>query len=328
VTIVSEDSPYSGQSGRARRVFWRERTPWVVVRLCIGGMIAVRWDWTDLPVPQLERDPSPKQRPTVLLSPSALRDLVRFLRSHCTKRSKKNIFMIKWFIVFLEVIAFVCISSQFAAVRTLLPSHRRNGADAGSARANEVGEASIVRFIPPASRRGITEGWELSLPPQRPVWLFDDQPKRLHGFDSSSQAAPHALRGEPLSCGIEGPPRCWNPRHAHNPAVTQTGQTIDPPGAAFVGANRLFAGLVLLQVRPRDRSAVAPKQRISSSRNLNPGPVSVPAPDAGSVFTPGSERSLTVAQAASPGPPLAPIEALLAELARRRLRSLAAKKRA
>lgn len=235
--------------------------------------------------------------------------------------------MIKCFLVFLEVIAVVCIRSQFAAVRTLLPSHRRNGADAGWARANEVGEASIARFVPPASRWGITEGWELSLPPQRPEWLFDDQPKRFPGFDSSSQAAPHALRGEPLSGGIEEPPRCWNPRHAPNPAVTQTGQTIDP-GAAFVGANRLFARLVLLQARPRDRSAAAPKQRISSSRHLNPGPVSVPAPDAGSVFTPGSERSWTVAQAASPGPPLAPIETLLAELARRRLRSLAAKKRA
>jgi len=215
--------------------------------------------------------------------------------------------MLKWFLVFLEVTAFVCISSQFAAVRTLLPSHRRNGADAGSARANEVGEASIARFVPPASRRGIPEGWELSLPPQRPEWLFDDQPKRLPGFDSSSQAAPHAL---------------------NNPAVTQTGQTIDPPGAAFVGASRLFAGLVLVQVRPGDRSPAAPKPRTSSCRNLNPGPVSVPAPDAGSVFAPGSERSLTVAQAASPGPPLAPIETLLAELARRRLRSLAAKKRA
>ena len=90
MTIVSEDSPYSGQSGRVRRVFWRERTPWVLVRLGIGGMIAVRWDWTDLPVPQLERDPSPKERPTVLLSPSALRDLVRFVRSHCKPKDKKH----------------------------------------------------------------------------------------------------------------------------------------------------------------------------------------------------------------------------------------------
>ena len=85
MTIVSEASPHCGQSGRVRRVFWRERTPWVLVRLRIGGIIAVRWDWTDLPVPQLEPDLPPNEGPAVLLAPRALRDLVRFLRSRCTK---------------------------------------------------------------------------------------------------------------------------------------------------------------------------------------------------------------------------------------------------
>jgi hypothetical protein len=108
--------------------------------------------------------------------------------------------------------------------------------------------------------------------------------------------------------------------------VTQAGQRTDPPGAAFGGVSRLLAGLVLHQVRPRDRSAATPKQRTGASGNLNPGPV--PAPDAESVFTSGSERPLTIAQAASSGAPLAPMETLLAELARRCLRSLAAKKRA
>jgi hypothetical protein len=234
--------------------------------------------------------------------------------------------MIKCFRVFSEVIAFVCIGSQFAAVRTLLPSHHRIDADAASARANEVGEASIVRFGPPASRRGITEGWEVSLPPQRPEWLWNGPPKCLPDFDSSSEAAPYARRGEPLRCGAEEPPRCWNPGPTHNAAVTKLGQATDPPGAAFVGANRLFVGLVLHQVRPRDRSTAAPKQRIGFPGNLNPGSVSVL--DAGSVFTRGSERPLTISPAASSGPPLAPIVTLLAELARRRLRSLAAKKRA
>jgi hypothetical protein len=81
MTIVSEASPYCGQPGRVRRVFWRERTPWVLVRLRIGGMAAVRWDWTDLPVPRWERNPSPDE-PAVMLSSSALRNLVRFLRNH------------------------------------------------------------------------------------------------------------------------------------------------------------------------------------------------------------------------------------------------------
>ena len=90
MTIVSEDSPYGGQSGRVRRVFWRERIPWVLVRLRLGGMIAVRWDWTDLPVPELEPGSSPNEKSTVLLSPSALRDLVRSLRNHRKLNDKKH----------------------------------------------------------------------------------------------------------------------------------------------------------------------------------------------------------------------------------------------
>ena len=200
--------------------------------------------------------------------------------------------MLECFGVFSEVIAFVCIGSQFAAVRTLLPSHCRIAADAASVRANEVGEPSIARFAPPTSRRGITEGPELSL--SQPDGFSDGQPKGLLRFNSSSQ----------------------------------TGQTSNPPHAAFVGANHLFAGLVLHQIRPRARSAAAPNQRVGYARRLNPGPTSVPACDAGSVFTLGSERSLTIAQAGTLEPPLASIETLLAELARRRLGRLAAKKRA
>jgi len=90
VTIVSEDSPYCGQSGRVRRVFWRESQPWALVRFRIGGMTAVPWDWTDLPVPQLEPSPSAGDGVMVLLSPTALRDLVRFLRGHPTKPDKKH----------------------------------------------------------------------------------------------------------------------------------------------------------------------------------------------------------------------------------------------
>ena len=85
VTIAFEDSPYCGQSGRVRRVFWRERTPWVLVRLRVGGIVSVPWDETDLPVTKLEGGPSPDDGPTVLLSSDALRDLVRFLRDHGNK---------------------------------------------------------------------------------------------------------------------------------------------------------------------------------------------------------------------------------------------------
>jgi hypothetical protein len=200
--------------------------------------------------------------------------------------------MLECFGVFSEVIAFVCIGWQFAAVRTLLSSQRRIAADAASAMANELGEPSIARFAPPTSRRGISEGPELSV--SRPDGFSHGQPKGLLRFDSSSQ----------------------------------TGQMSNPPHAGFVGANHLFAGVVLHQIRPRARSAAAPRQRVGYSRSLNPGPTSVPVCDAGPVFTLGSERSLTIAQAGMLEPPLASIETLLAELARRRLARLTAKKRA
>jgi hypothetical protein len=64
----------------------------VLVRLRIGGIISVPWGWTDLLVPPSGRGPSPDEEPTTLLSPTALRDLVRFLRSHRTTPKQKKHF--------------------------------------------------------------------------------------------------------------------------------------------------------------------------------------------------------------------------------------------
>jgi hypothetical protein len=86
VTIVSESSPYCGQPGRVRRVFWRKRRPWVLIRFRIGGITSVPLDWTDLPIPDLGLGAD--NGPVVLLSPAALRDLVRFSRSHRTHGKK------------------------------------------------------------------------------------------------------------------------------------------------------------------------------------------------------------------------------------------------
>jgi hypothetical protein len=223
------------------------------------------------------------------------------------------------------VIAFVCTWSEIATVRTLLPLLYRIGAYTALARAMNVGETSIARLAPPTYRQGIAEQWELALPLQRAERVLDGHPKGLLGVDSTLQAE-STRRGEPLRCGIEEPLRCWNPRHAHIPAGMQPGQTTDPTRADFVGANRLFASLVLHQVRPHDRSAAAAKQPIASTHNRNPGLVSVPRPDAGSSFTLRSEQSVTTA-AASPDSPPAPLETLFSELARRRIRRLAAKER-
>ena len=91
MTIVSEVGRYCGPSGRVRRVFWRDRTAWVVVRFRIGGLTAVPWGWTDLPVPELGTDSLVDDGPAVLLSPVALCDLVRFLRNHEKRSRDKNI---------------------------------------------------------------------------------------------------------------------------------------------------------------------------------------------------------------------------------------------
>ncbi|MFL6352139.1 MAG: hypothetical protein ACJ74Z_09845 [Bryobacteraceae bacterium] len=81
MTITSEDSPYCGQAGRVRRVFWRQREAWVLVRLRLGGMTALPWSSTDLPLPTLEYHPGAGANPPVLLSPAALRELARFLQT-------------------------------------------------------------------------------------------------------------------------------------------------------------------------------------------------------------------------------------------------------
>ena len=88
MTIACEESPYCGQSGRVRRVFWRQRVPWVVVRLRLGGIVALPWASTDLLVPQLEIDARTEEAATALLSPIALRDLARFLQHRHPMRSR------------------------------------------------------------------------------------------------------------------------------------------------------------------------------------------------------------------------------------------------
>jgi hypothetical protein len=60
------------------------------MRLRIGGVAAVPWDWTDLPVQQVEEASSSDCTLMVLLSPIALRDIVRFVRGRCHKPSEKK----------------------------------------------------------------------------------------------------------------------------------------------------------------------------------------------------------------------------------------------
>jgi hypothetical protein len=78
VTVVSELSPDCGQSGRVRRVFWRQGAPWVLICLSRGQLISIPWEWTSLPV--LLDDDQTADHIAVLFSPAALLDLVRYLR--------------------------------------------------------------------------------------------------------------------------------------------------------------------------------------------------------------------------------------------------------
>jgi hypothetical protein len=89
VTILAEESPYCGRSGRLCRVFWRQLAPWVLLRLSSSSMIAIPWGWTDLPIPASATDPSGDE-PVALLSASALKDLLQFVRSWKQEKTKKK----------------------------------------------------------------------------------------------------------------------------------------------------------------------------------------------------------------------------------------------
>ena len=77
---MSEESPSCGQCARVCRVFWRDDIPWVLVRSRDGVMQSLPWAWTNLPVAPAQQEPQIEECATVLLSPMALRELVRRVR--------------------------------------------------------------------------------------------------------------------------------------------------------------------------------------------------------------------------------------------------------
>jgi hypothetical protein len=68
------------------RVFWRQLTPWILVRLNSGGMVSIPWGWTNLPMPRTDSPSASGEFSSVLLSAPALRDLLGFVRE--SKRGK------------------------------------------------------------------------------------------------------------------------------------------------------------------------------------------------------------------------------------------------
>lgn len=151
--------------------------------------------------------------------------------------------------------------------------------------------SKVAEFAGLMSRRQITERQTMPLPSLKP--------DRYHGrviFDSS----------QPIRQSV------------HRTATTQTGQATDAAGAELIEANGLFASLVFQQIRPRNRSAADAKGQSCSSDEPQLGCTAVSLRD---VQWPSSRRS------DSPDSLPVPIETLFSELARRRLRSLAAKER-
>jgi hypothetical protein len=227
--------------------------------------------------------------------------------------------MVECFGIFSKVIALLCMGSQCVAVSTSWASHRRIHAYSGWARAKQVEEASIAQSAPSASRRGIAERRELSLPAPRLECLDDHHPKHRVRPDLRLESKPVEC-GKPVSCGMEEPPRGRNPRCVHNRAETETNSTACPSHVECVGAKRLFARLILRQVR-RGGSTPNAEQGAGSSRK--PRRVLIAAPAIG--LQSASAPPATTDQAAS-APVAASIETLFAELARSGLRSFAAHK--
>ena len=96
----------------------------------------------------------------------------------------------------------------------------------------------------------------------------------------------------------------------------------------LVDDHRLFARLVLHQVRPGNRSAVADAgPQNHSSHDTKPGVLSVTIANVGSPFAVGSAKRVTIAEAAFSHPLPASIETLFSELARRHLHELAVREK-
>ena len=236
---------------------------------------------------------------------------------------RKNISVTECFRVFSKGIAFACIESRLAGARTFFPGRCRADLTATLVRAH--GGASPAKLARPMSRRQSTERRELWLPPGTD-WHSKSLPKRVIRFDAKLEAESCRLV-TPVGCGIAEPPHCWTRERVHGPAVAQAEQTAYWPHAELVGATGLLASLVFRQVRPGNRSAADAGQRASSSYDTKTGPVLVAAPDLGSQFSLRSKRPVAIARAGAPDPAPASMEILFTELASRRLRSLATRKK-
>ena len=215
----------------------------------------------------------------------------------------KNISINECFGVFSKTIASAGVESQFAAARTVF--HQRCRAHVAAAWARTQEETSATEVAGPMFRRQITEGLELARPLQR---HSVDRQKGTIVLESALQA--NSSR-----------------KSARNPAWTARDGTVDPLQAGLVHANGFLADLIFRQIRARYSSSSTAGQRLCPSEKPTSGFVSEAAPETQSEpsqWTLRSRRSGRIAQTNSSSPVPSQLERLLAELACRRLRRLAA----
>ena len=206
------------------------------------------------------------------------------------------------------MIAFAGIRSRIAADGAIFSEGRVAGASVTLTRAQ--GGASPAEITRPMSRRENTQQQEFSLPPRRTGKHADRHQQCTNALDLSLWREPGQPE-TPASCAIAELRRCGTRKTLPGSAVEQPAA----PHVELVDAHGLLASLVWHRVRAPNQSGADTGPRRPSRADLE---------------SPGKRRSVwpvTPAQTASLDPSPASIEALFSHLARRRLRSLAAKEK-
>jgi hypothetical protein len=203
----------------------------------------------------------------------------------------------------LKVIAFAGI--RIAAEGTVFSEGHVAGVSAILTRAQ--GGASPAEFTRPMSRRENTQRREFSLQPQG---TYADRRQQCSNAIDLSLPCELGHLGTPASCAI-AELRCGTRRSLPGSAVEQS---VASP-TELVDAHGLLASLVWHRVRPPNQSRVITEPRRPSRSDLE------------SLDKRRSVQPVTTAQTISLEPSAASLEALFSHLARRRLRSFAAKEK-
>ena len=178
----------------------------------------------------------------------------------------------------------------------------------------------VAEFASPMSRRQIVEKREFSLPSlgaDRHIKHVILDPSLLTG--SCRRVGPDCGGGEPL--------QGWTRDGVHTQAAKQMDQRADASDSEFVVSNSLFARMLLRHIRSFNRAVVENEKQSGAFCEAKAGRMSDSSPDVGLSIRRQSQCPPAIRQSLVSDPPLAPIETLFTELARRRLRSPIAKEK-